>query len=649
MFKKKSENEIIIEQYSIPYKGNELIRANHTIEDQLLEYYFEGTKTLHEMFMRGVSISGNKPCCGWRLGPNLPYTWFTYNQVLERSKWVGSGLIALGAKPRPSQCVGIISGNRIEWVLVEQACNCYSMVTVPIPKSNLKFLESIVQLCNLTILIVDTVSFAKDILTYIMNMHFFVKLIVVMEKLETEMIQLGKSFNVKIIEFTALEFVGTIYVKELVPPKTNDLNSIRFTSGTTGTPKGVMITHKNLVSSISSLYAYFAKVGVKVSNTSVAISYYPVSSIVEEFTLYATFCQGARVGFYSGDRTKLFEDLQELKPTLFPLPPKFLCNFYELEMTKIQKSTIKSYLFKTAMKAKTKLLHRGIITKHTIWDYTVFKKYRKKFGGKIKCLFIGGAGLSTDAVNFLKCALGVNVQCVYGITETSGLVTMAYPLDMFPGSVGPPHSSSLVKLIDAPEQKYFVENGFGEICVKGPNVFSGYYKNETLTKAVLDEDGWYHTGDIGTWLKNGSLKIIDRRKNIFVLSNGEQIFPEKIESVFREMPVIDQIFVYGDDKHDFAVAIVEPNVSLLKALCQERNDFESFRSLCDNQAVVKWVLNEMKKRGKVNQLKPYEIPKKITLTEESFTIENDLLTVTSKPKRGQIYAKFKTQIDNMFG
>ena len=642
------KESVIVEQYSVPYKGNKLIRVHHTIKEQLLEYYFEDGKTLYELFMKGVSISGDKPCCGWRLGPKNPYTWITYNQVLERSKWVGSGLITLGAKSDPSQFVGLICGNRIEWILVEQACNCYSMVTVPIPESNLELLESIVQLCNLTILIVDTVSFAKDILTYIMNMHFFIELIVVMEKVETEMIQLGKDYNVKVIEFTALECLGKTHAKKLVPPETNNLSSIRFTSGTTGTPKGVMITHKNLVSCISGVYTYFTKVGVKFCNTSVAISYYPVSSIIEILNLYTVFGQGARVGFYLGDRTKLFEDVQELKPTLFPLPPKLLCSVYDLEMTKIQKSAIKSYLFKTAMKAKIKLLHRGIMTKHTIWDYIVFKKYRKKFGGKVDCCFIGGAGLSTNAVNFLKCALGVNVECVYGITETSGVVSIAYPFDMDPGSVGPPLPCSLVKLTDAPEQKYFVENGFGEICIKGPNVFSGYYKNETLTKAVLDEDGWYHTGDIGTWLKNGSLKIIDRRKNIFVLSNGEQIFPEKVEGIFQEMPVIDQIFVYGDSKHDFAIAIIVPNESLLKTLCQKKNILGSFRSLCENQTVVKWVLNEMKERASANQLKPHEIPKQIALTEESFTIENDLLTATSKPKRGQIYAKFKNEIDNMF-
>ena len=222
-----------------------------------------------------------------------------------------------------------------------------------------------------------------------------------------------------------------------------------------------------------------------------------------------------------------------------------LGNFYELEMTKIQKSAIKSYLFKTAMKAKTKLLHRGmkaktkllhcgIITKNTIWDCTVYKKYRKKFGGKVNCCFFGGSRLSTDAVSFLKCALGVNVECVYGITETSGVVSIAYPFDMDPGSVGPPLPCSLVKLTDAPEQKYFVENGFGEICIKGPNVFSGYYKKKILTKAVLDENGWYHTGDIGTWLKNGSLKIVDRRKYIFVCQMENKFFLKTLKAYFKK-------------------------------------------------------------------------------------------------------------------
>ena len=632
---------------SVPYETDELIRVSNLIKDELLEYFYEDGKTLYELFMRGVRISPNKPCCGWRMGPDLPYIWITYNQVLERSKRVGSGLITLGAKPDPSQFVGILAGNRIEWVLVQQACNCYSMVTVPFPNSNAESMKNIIQLCELKIIIVETISTVKEMLTFVMNMHFFLHLIVVMDKLDDESINLGRDYNLKVIEFSTLEFVGKLYTKEIVPPKVDDLFTITFTSGTTDIPKGIMLTHRNLAVCISSMYAFYKETGVNMNANEVIISCFPTSNAVEVTAEFLLFGVGGRVGFYSGDQAKLLNDAKVLKPTMLPLPPQFIDRFYKLTMAKIHRSPLKSYLFRNAMKAKMTLLYRGIIATNTIWDYIVFRDIKNEFGGKVKYVYSGGAPVTADSLNFLRCALGVKVFFIYGLTEVSTTVCISHPFDAYHGSVGPPLPCSIIKLADAPEQKYFVKNGCGEICVKGGNVFAGYFKNEALTSAVIDKDGWFHTGDIGTWLKNGSLKIIDRRGNIFALSNGKQIASERIESIFLQIPVIQQIFLYGDNNHDFAVAIVVLNKDLFKNWCKKKKISESDSSVFENQEVVAWIFNQMMKHASENRLRPHEIPQRITLTEDYFTNRNGLLTENGKTKRYDVFVKYRSEIESM--
>ena len=619
------------------------------MEKKILEYYYPDGKTLHELFMRGVRISGDKPCCGWRLGPALSETWVTYNEVFKRSKWVGSGLIALGAKPDPSQFIGILAGNRIESVLIEQACNCYSMVTVSIPNSSVEGFENIIQFCKLKIIVIDTISAARKILVNVINSSCFLKVIVIMEKLNDEIIRLGNIYDIKTVEFFSLEMTGKMYCQNLVPPKPDDLHTIAFTSGTTGEPKGAMIKHKNIVASVSGIYAY-QEVDSEIcfDEKQLYLSYFPSFNIIEIMGKSLVFGVGGKVAFYSGDRTKILDDAKQLKPTFFPLPPQLISRVFDLVKSKAEKSPFKSCLFKAAMKTKLKLLKRGIITKQTVWDYVVFKKVQNLFGGRVVMTFTGGAPVTMDSLNFLKCALGIKAHFVYGLTEASGIVSIAHSLDFCPGSVGPPLPCCFVKLTDAPEQNYFVENGFGEICIKGQNVFSGYYQNESLTSKVFDDDGWYRTGDIGTWLDNGSLKIIDRKKSIFLLSTGERIIPHRIESVFVQIPIIQQIFVYGDNSHNFIAAIIVSTLDVLKAWGKNKEFSKNFVNIDNSSIQQNYFLDEMKKQATINNFKPHEIPKKIFISEKEFSFENDLLTSSGKPKRDNIYIKFKNEIDSMF-
>ena len=242
-----------------------------------------------------------------------------------------------------------------------------------------------------------------------------------------------------------------------------------------------MLTHKNLIVSISGNYEFSKETGITFDKNQVLLSFYPSEHAVDTFLKCLIYGVGGRVGFFAGDLAKLLNDAQTLKPTVFLSPVQLILHIYESVKTKFQKSWFKLKLFNAAINAKTKLLKRGILTSNTIWDYLVFRKIKKLFGGNVEVFATGAAPIDELCINFIECSLGVNVLYSYALTETSAELCVRYPFDFQPGSVGPPLTCSLIKLIDAPQLNYFVENGFGEICVKGANVFSGYYKDEALT------------------------------------------------------------------------------------------------------------------------------------------------------------------------
>jgi long-chain acyl-CoA synthetase len=191
-------------------------------------------------------------------------------------------------------------------------------------------------------------------------------------------------------------------------------------------------------------------------------------------------------------------------------------------------------------------LNRGCYNKSSIYDWLIFNKVRDKFGGNIIRSATGGAPISDSVMSFARSAFGCPIPEGFGQTEATCSITFSHPFDPTIGHCGPPVSCFMVKLVDVPEMGYFSDNNQGEICAKGPSVFKGYLKDEVKTAEAIDKDGWLHTGDIGIWLPNGCLKIIDRKKNLFKLSQGEYISPEKIEAIYSRSPFVDQIIVEGD-------------------------------------------------------------------------------------------------------
>lgn len=259
-----------------------------------------------------------------------------------------------------------------------------------------------------------------------------------------------------------------------------------------------------------------------------------------------------------------------------------------------------------ALSAKESELQRGIIRSNSMWDKLVFRKVQEAFGGRLRLMVVGSAPLSGPVLTFIRCALGCIVCEGYGQTECTAPITLTVQGDYVPEHVGPPVSCCCIKLVDVPEMEYWARENKGEICVKGSNVFLGYYKDPERTEETIDIDGWHHTGDIGKWLPNGTLKVIDRRKHIFKLSQGEYIVPEKIENIYMRSQYIEQIYVYGESLKSCIVAVIVPDVDVVKCWAHENNIEGTFTVLCNDSNVKELIMADMTSWGKEGGLKSFE-------------------------------------------
>ncbi|CAK8672752.1 unnamed protein product [Clavelina lepadiformis] len=642
----------LAKKQSVTIEGSECIRRSPMLTtDQPIAFMEKETRTLHDVFLRGLKRSNGRPCVGWRPGPKEPFKWLTYREVLDRAKNFGSGLVAKGAKANTSQLVGIFAQNRVEWKIAEQACNSYSMVIVPLydtlgPQS----VQYIITQCGLKLIVIDVNSKAKTLLNACKEGTYCLAILVMMEEPNDEVKRLAVETNVKIFTFDEMENIGKDEPHDFVPPSADDLHTICYTSGTTGFPKGVMLTHANVIADHAGVLAAGEETYINFSSEDVYISYLPLAHVFERLMAVAMYYEGARVGFFQGDIKLLTDDIIALRPTVMAMVPRLINRIYDKIWAGASQSLIKNFLLNRAVKSKSEKLSNGVTTKNSFWDKIVFRKIQNTLGGRLRVCVTGAAPVSPDILNFMRCALGIPFTEAYGQTESSSGICASCPGDYNTGSVGGPVLCNLVKLVDVPDKNYFAKDGKGEICAKGPNVFIGYYKDEEKTKETLDEEGWLHTGDVGMWLPNGSLKIIDRKKHIFKLSQGEYIAPEKIEGILLESPAVSQVFLYGESLKSAVVLVAVPDPESFEKWCSEKGvgSGAKYEDLCSNEQVNQLVLEDMRSFGKFRGLKSFELPAKLYLSSELFTIESELLTPTLKNRRPQIYARYQEEIAEMY-
>ncbi|CAG8442115.1 6583_t:CDS:2 [Dentiscutata heterogama] len=454
--------------------------------------------------------------------------------------------------------------------------------------------------------------------------------------------------GILLLDFIEVERLGQQYPHIHNPPSPDDIACICYTSGTTGVPKGALLTHTNFIG---------AKNGF---NLCWAARQDDVCIFVLVLLYSIDFYLRPTIGYFRGNVLNLIDDMTELKPTIFPSVPRLLTRVHaKLQQNTVFAPGIKGALSRMAVSAKLKNLEDGKGFTHTLWDKLIFSKIKQVIGGRVRLILTGSAPIGPEVLQFLRIAFACDITEGYGQTEGICAATMTLKDENAAGHVGGPIPCNEIKLVDVPEMNYFsTDKPFprGELCYRGPSVFRGYYKDDAKTKETIDKDGWLHSGDIAYINARGSaFCIIDRKKNIFKLSHGEYVAPEKIENAYVNSNLILQIFVHGDSLRNYLVAIVVPDpetfVPWANALIKQNvslGDEKGLEILVNDKNVKKAFLEHMNEVAKQTKLKGFETVKAIYLSSVPFSVENHILTPTLKLKRHEAQKHFRSIIDKLY-
>jgi long-chain acyl-CoA synthetase len=649
--------------------------------------------TMADLSTRAAKRFGDAKCFGTReyndaKAQKGPYVWKTYKQVNDDVQALARGLLEIGIEPQDT--VGICSANRVEWSELALGAYATSIINVALYDSLgqdaveyiISHAECKVAACSKAKLPVVLAALGKDYknedgdeintkcVKYVIQWDNDPDYKNDTEAVDEADIKTAEEHGVKLIGFSELLAKGRESDKKAVEPKPDDVAFYMYTSGTTGAPKGVILSHANIIACA----AGGVEAGLLDLDTDdVHISYLPLAHIFETVVQAACFMWGSGVGFFAGNVRTLMEDIKILQPTIFCGVPRVFTKIYDTVMNGVRNSfCIKRYFVNKALEVQGDRVRRGEPL-DPAQDEKVGAKIRDAMGlNRCKLIVTGAAPMPPYLMEFLKAMIAPKQGIIqgYGMTETAAAVCISHPKDHTMGHVGPPLPSAEVKLVDVPEMGYLSTNDppTGEVVARGPSIFRGYYKNDKATKSTII-NGWCHTGDIGRWNPNGTLSIIDRKKNMFKLAQGEYVASDKVESVIERATVITQCFIYGNSYKPFVVGVVVPDSDNFVALAKEngwwgsddspklsdafRANFK--RAIEENYEEVRAALFEIVvAQAKERKLQGFERPREIHVVSEidalgnGFTVDNDMLTPTFKKRRPFILRHYEQQLRDMY-
>jgi long-chain acyl-CoA synthetase len=445
--------------------------------------------------------------------------------------------------------------------------------------------------------------------------------------------------GVKIFSMDEVEALGKRSGRGFRPPTKDDPVTINYTSGTTGDPKGVLITHANAVAGLSA-----ARSNGQISAGDIHISYLPLAHIYGRMADQAALAEGARIGYFKGDIATLIEDMKLLRPTgLLSVPRLFNRINSAVQAGTIEADGVKGALSRhiiATKKASMKLPQGKAHNKHFLYDRIWTRKVLKGVGlDRAHSMISGSAQLDPDVHEFLRAAFGIRFLQGWGMTETYAVGTVQFGDDFSTGNIGPPCPSIEMCIESVPDYEYTVNdkpNPRGELLVRGPIIFKEYFKNPQETAKALEADGWFHTGDIVEVDSMGRFKIIDRKKNVLKLAQGEYISPERIENVYLgSTNLIAMAYVHGDPKESSLVAVFgidpiqfAPFASKILQKSISPTDVQALKLAGNDPKVKQAFLKVLDKIGKGHKLNKFEMVKNCYLDVDPFTMENELLTPT---------------------
>ena len=505
----------------------------------------------------------------------------------------------------------LVSENRPEWLISDIAIMLANGITVPVYTTYTeKDYKYLIEDCQPSVIIVSNDEMHNK-LKNIIKEKDFIKKVITFEKIQEA------DYNNKYLDFN---FIIKNNLQENDKFKNLDLkrNSpacIIYTSGTGGDPKGVILSHGGILNNLEGACEILKPL---IDKRPIFLTWLPLSHSYEHTVQFAQIAVGAKI-FYAEKIEKLLDNISEAKPTIMTAVPRFYQNLYNKININMKKAKgFKAKLIKaTIVLGKKELLKQKMNFSEKLMNFIVNvlvrKKVKKQFGGNLKAFVSGGGALDKEIGEFLN-AIGLPTLQGYGLTETSPVVSCNPIHKIRVETVGPPFKGNQVKIADD-----------GEILVKGENVMLGYWNKKEDTEKVL-KDGWLYTGDIGEIdPQDGYLKITDRKKDIIVSAGGDNISPAKIENQILNFPAIDQCMVYGDGKN-YLVVLIVPN--------------KEFKE--EKEKITK-IISEINKN-----LTIVEKIKKFHIINETFSIENGLLTPTMKVKRNKVIAKYKNILEHLY-
>ncbi len=557
------------------------------------------------------------------------WVYYSTDQYINLSNQFSLGLLSLGIKK--SDRIAVISNNRPEWNIIDMGMLQLGCVSVPLfPTAAKEEVQYILK-------------HAAPKFIFVSNKDFYDKVKVILEENNQSVNKIYSFDDIENVnKWTAITDIGrganekqVQYFEELkakILP--SDLATIIYTSGTTGFPKGVMLSHHNIVTNFlatSKVYNY--------GRNDRTLSFIPFSHIYERMLNYNFQYKGLSI-YYAQNIKTIVQDLQFSKPQIIICVPSILELIYQRMVDKGTELPIhKRIIYFGAIRlASIFEFNKGFIYKFLlrIADRLVYRFWREALGGQIGMIVIGGSSVQLKLARIFTAA-GIEIIEGYGLTETSPVVSVNKPAtrEVMLGTVGPVLENIEVKLAED-----------GEILCKGQCIMQGYHKQPILNMQVIDSEGWFHTGDIGYFVDGKYLKIIDRKQDIFKLSNGSSVAPQPIENSIKESDFIQNAMVVGEN-HDYVGALIVPNIQFITNWAsKKKQDVYNIKNLLKSSIVKEQYRKEIDKINK--KLKKHKQIKKYILLPNEWTIDSGELAYTMKLKRNKIAEKYKNEIEQLF-